>query len=115
MTHENIGVTNERTDILQWKTYERTLSLPSGEVGITLNLQWSFPATSSPEDLAAQDRNLQFKFGWFAHPIFVNGDYPDVMKTKIAEKSRALNRTSSRLPEFTQAEKIANKGKSRTI
>ena len=83
-------------------------------MGITLNLGWSLPATQSPEDLEAQDRNRQFSFGWFAHPIFRNGDYPDIMKTKIAEKSRALNLTSSRLPEFTQAEKDANRGKSAT-
>ncbi|XP_076452948.1 lactase/phlorizin hydrolase-like [Babylonia areolata] len=83
----------------------RYRSTQKGQVGITLNLGWSINATSSPEDLEAQDRNLQFELGWFAHPIFVNGDYPDVMKDVIGRKSKALNLTSSRLPEFTIAEK----------
>ncbi|XP_070205868.1 lactase/phlorizin hydrolase-like isoform X2 [Littorina saxatilis] len=81
-----------------------------GEVGITLNLGWGYPATDSPDDVAAQNRDLQFSFGWFAHPIFLNGDYPDVMKVKVNAKSSAINLTSSRLPEFTAAEKLANQG-----
>jgi hypothetical protein len=26
---------------------------------------------------------LRFALGWFANPIFVNGDYPEVMKQKV--------------------------------
>lgn len=53
---------------------------------------------------------MQFKLGWFAHPIFVNGDYPDVMKKLVASKKVSLNATKSRLPEFTTAEKAEING-----
>ena len=61
-----------------------------------------------PADVAAVDRNLQFFIGWFAHPVLVNGDYPEVMKTTIASKSSG----PSRLPAFTEAEKRLIKGDS---
>ena len=48
---------------------------------------------------------MQFFLGWYAHPIFVNGDYPEVMKEKVKEKSKKQGYSKSRLPEFTQQEK----------
>ena len=44
-----------------------------------------------PEDathVEAGETKMQFDIGWFAHPIFVNGHYPDVMREKV------LNNTS---------------------
>ncbi|XP_076434590.1 lactase/phlorizin hydrolase-like [Babylonia areolata] len=96
------------------KVYRRYVSSykssQKGQVGITINLGWAIPASQSQEDLAAQNRDLQFTFGWFAHPIFVNGDYPAVMKTQIAQKSFAFNMTRSRLPEFTALERNELRG-----
>ena len=54
---------------------------------------------------------MEFKLGWFANPIFVNGDYPEVMKTQVAAKSAAEGRNESRLPEFTELEKLLIQGK----
>ena len=48
--------------------------------------------------------------GWFAHPIYVNGDYPDVMKEYVKNMSDAQGVTPSRLPEFSAAEKTDIKG-----
>uniref|UniRef100_A0A8B9SEC9 Beta-glucosidase n=1 Tax=Apteryx owenii TaxID=8824 RepID=A0A8B9SEC9_APTOW len=53
---------------------------------------------------------MQFLAGWFAHPIFKNGDYHEVMKTRIRERSLAQGLTKSRLPEFTESEKQRIKG-----
>ncbi|XP_064613344.1 lactase/phlorizin hydrolase-like [Liolophura sinensis] len=79
-----------------------------GKVGITLDVSWTEPKTTSAADRAAADRAIQFKLGWFAHPIFGNGDYPEVMKSQIRDKSRGLPK--SRLPEFTAAEKNLTRG-----
>ena len=48
--------------------------------------------------------------GWFAHPIYVNGDYPDVMKEYVKNMSDAQGVPQSRLPEFSDAEKTNIKG-----
>lgn len=50
-----------------------------GNISITLNSNWEEGKTSDPADVAAADRSLQFALGLYAHPIFVNGDYPQVI------------------------------------
>ena len=53
-------------------------------MSITLNSEWIEPR--DPEDQSHWDaalRSHQFKIGMFAHPIFVNGDYPEVMKSML--------------------------------
>lgn len=54
---------------------------------------------------------MQFKLGWFANPIFGDGDYPKIMRDDIATKSQAQGFNESRLPQFTAEEKRLNKGK----
>ena len=45
------------------------------------------PKTSSFQDQAASNRSLQWWLGLYAHPIFVNGDYPEVIERSVREKS----------------------------
>jgi beta-glucosidase/6-phospho-beta-glucosidase/beta-galactosidase len=66
---------------------------------------WREPFSQDHKDISAAERARQFTVGWFAHPVFVNGDYPDVMKQLIAAKSLVEGRSQSRLPEFTDSEK----------
>ena len=83
-----------------------------GSVGITLNVGFAFPADlHNPDDLHASERDLLFNYGWFAHPV-VYGDYPEVMKKNILEKSLKQGNSTSRLPEFTEEEKQYIKGNS---
>lgn len=94
-----------------WHTYDDNYrSVQNGQVGITLNTDFYAPNSTEEADIQAADRVLQFSLGWFANPIFVNGDYPEVMKTAIAAKSADQGLSQSRLPEFTEEEIAYNKG-----
>ena len=84
----------------------------TGQVGITMNFDWHEPKNkTNPMDLEASEIANNFFLGWFAHPVFVNGDYPAVMKEKIANKSIHQKYNESRLPSFSDQEKSYIKGK----
>ena len=52
-------------------------------------MHWAEPRDpKSSDDIEAEERYLQFNFGWFAHPILKDGKYPPVMKEKIDYKSK---------------------------
>lgn len=75
-----------------------------------MDSDWKEPADNSTDAMEASERAMQFKLGWFAHPIFKNGDYPSVMKEAVANKSREQGFNTSRLPEFTNDEKMEING-----
>ncbi|ROL48943.1 Lactase-phlorizin hydrolase [Anabarilius grahami] len=82
-----------------------------GLVSISLNAEWAEPLdVNIPREVVAADRALQFQLGWFAHPIFKNGDYPDAMKIQVSDKSELQGLTESRLPSFTDEEKAFIQG-----
>ena len=82
----------------------------SGKVGINLAASWYQPKTSSePEVSKAVERAFQFQLGWFAEPILLTGDYPNVMKKQIANKSMTQG-VPNRVPVFTDKEKKIVKG-----
>jgi lactase-phlorizin hydrolase len=62
-------------------------------------------------DRYAAERALQFKLGWFANPIYGNGDYPAVMRHVVDKRSREEGKSKSRLPVFTEEEIKMNSGK----
>uniref|UniRef100_A0A3B4ZZP8 Lactase n=1 Tax=Stegastes partitus TaxID=144197 RepID=A0A3B4ZZP8_9TELE len=88
-----------------WHLYnEKYRATQSGVISITINSDWAEPRNPyKQEDVDAARRYLQFFIGWFAHPIF-RGDYPEIMKTTIRERSLAAGLAKSRLPEFTPEE-----------
>lgn len=47
--------------------------------------------------------------GLWANPLY-HGDFPELVKERVANRSRLEGRNSSRLPEFTEAEKRMVKG-----
>ena len=57
---------------------------PGAEVGITLNLSPSIPASKSPEDASAARHYDGFMNRWFLEPVF-RGQYPDDMIRDYAE------------------------------
>ncbi|XP_054064370.1 lactase/phlorizin hydrolase [Rissa tridactyla] len=95
-----------------WHLYnDKYRSQQLGKVGLVLNSDWAEPRTpSNSEDVRASERYLQFMLGWFAHPIFVNGDYPDILKAQIQEANQQCSTTVAQLPLFTEEEKSWVKG-----
>lgn len=53
---------------------------------------------------------MAFHLDFFAKPIFIDGDYPEVVKSQVASMSQKQGYPSSRLPEFTEEEKRMIKG-----
>ncbi|KAJ4448534.1 hypothetical protein ANN_10552 [Periplaneta americana] len=76
------------------------------KVSLTIPILWSEPLNrSSIADRKAAELSLQQKAGLYCHPIFSKeGDYPQELKDKIAERSRAQGFQKSRLPQFTPEE-----------
>ena len=82
-----------------------------GQLGITLNSDFIEPFDrNNPTHVEAAETILQFNLGWFGHAIYVDGDYPQVMKDNVADKSAKQGLSQSRLPEFTAQEKEFIKG-----
>lgn len=80
--------------------------------GITLSHTNAVPKDpSKPADREAADNYNHFNIGWFANPIYGNGDYPDIMRWQVGNKSLEQGFEKSRLPEFTDEERAMVKGK----
>ncbi|KAM9804518.1 lactase/phlorizin hydrolase-like [Neosynchiropus ocellatus] len=90
-----------------WHVYnDKYRTKQEGKVGIALNSDWAEPKDpTKPEDVAAANLYLQMMLGWFAHPIFVDGDYPAALKTQIEDKTAACVAPPAVLPVFTAKEK----------
>ena len=89
-----------------YQTYkENFFAKQGGNIMLALSSGWAVPKTDSIQDMGAADRYMQFHLGIFTHPIFVNGDYPDVVKNIVGNRSEAAG-IASRQPSFTQEEKI---------
>ncbi|XP_037301194.1 myrosinase 1-like [Manduca sexta] len=77
----------------------------NGTIFISISAARYEPNSDSEEDIkAAEDANM-FDWGMYAHPIFFeSGDYPQIVKDRIAQKSAEQGYPRSRLPEFTPEE-----------
>jgi beta-glucosidase/6-phospho-beta-glucosidase/beta-galactosidase len=77
-------------------------SVQGGEIGITLNGDWKTEWDDSPENIAAAQVAKDFAIGWFADPVYLNGDYPTSMRNILGD----------RLPTFTEEERALVLGSS---
>lgn len=95
-----------------WHVYDN-LYRPKqhGKVGIVLNSDWAEPKTpGNLEDIRAAERYLHFMLGWFAHPIFVNGDYSDILKSQIQQTNQQCPTPIVTLPVFSDEDKLLLNG-----
>ena len=72
----------------------------TGPISFKTNGGYKIPLTNSSEDALAVQRAWDFNEGWFANPVFIDGDYPKYLKEY----------TSTFLRNFTDEEKAAIKG-----
>lgn len=62
---------------------------------------FSFP--KDPKDIVSSDIGFEYECGWLANPIYsTTGDYPAIMKKRIAENSKFEGLPRSRLPRFSK-------------
>ncbi|KAH8547493.1 glycoside hydrolase superfamily [Umbelopsis sp. PMI_123] len=66
-----------------------------GEITFKANFGYTPPMTNSTADADASERGKAFGPGWFLNPVWINGDYPEIMKSTLG----------SSLPEFTEEQK----------
>lgn len=71
-----------------------------GRVSMALASHWIKPSRTRRESLMECQCSLDHVLGWFARPLFTDGDYPLCMRDRLG----------SRLPSFTQEEKDYIKG-----
>ncbi|KAF2903159.1 hypothetical protein ILUMI_03029 [Ignelater luminosus] len=84
-----------------------------GRIGLPIDCQWNEPETNSTEDINTAERALQFQCGFYGQPIFSKkGDYPQVVKDLIANRSKIEGFFRTRLPLFTPEEVNYIKGTS---
>lgn len=94
-----------RAHAMAWHSYN-TFFRPKqkGLVSLAINTDWLEPLDPDcTEDIAATERCLAFTLGWFAWPVFVTGDYPEMMRAFIDTNSKKLGYSKKlRLPVFSK-------------
>ena len=55
------------------------------QIGITNNMDWREPLTSSAADVAAAERAREWWLAWFCDPIWL-GDYPPSMREALGDR-----------------------------
>lgn len=75
-------------------------STQNGKVGIVLNSGFNYAKYEN--DTVSSEVAFQFELGTYAHPIFSkDGDYPNVVKERVAANSKFEGLKKSRLPSFS--------------
>lgn len=76
-------------------------SIYHGKIGLVIPVM--YPISKNAEDKESTDIAFEFQCGMSAHPIFSKkGDYPEIVKRKVAERSRAQGYNDSRLPTLSE-------------
>uniref|UniRef100_W5MNV0 Klotho n=1 Tax=Lepisosteus oculatus TaxID=7918 RepID=W5MNV0_LEPOC len=96
---------------LAWHVYDKEFrEAQKGQVSLTLHMDWVEPAYSfSRDDVEPAIRVLDFRIGWFAEPIFGDGDYPEGMR-KWLQQRNTLDLFGYHLPVFSEKDKKLVRG-----
>ncbi|TDG99710.1 hypothetical protein EPR50_G00197820 [Perca flavescens] len=102
-----VGHNMLRAHAMAWHSYNSFYrTKQKGAVSLAFNSDWLEPLNAGcTEDIAATERYFAFTLGWFAWPVFVTGDYPELMRSAIDAQSKKTGCSgSSRLPSFSKDE-----------
>ncbi|XP_006874426.1 PREDICTED: klotho [Chrysochloris asiatica] len=84
-----------------WHLYNTSFRpTQGGRVSIALSSHWISPRRMTDHAIKECQKSLDFVLGWFAKPVFLDGDYPESMRSNL----------SSLLPVFTESERKFVKG-----
>ncbi|XP_044732201.1 myrosinase 1-like [Chrysoperla carnea] len=76
-----------------------------GKIGVAYDMGWLEPKTNSKEDIEAAKRGYEFQVGLYANAIYSkDGDFPAIVKERVAYMSARQNLSKSRLPKLTSEE-----------
>lgn len=64
--------------------------MPNSSISFKNSGGYKIPSTNSSDDAIAVQRAWDFSEGWFANPIFINGDYPAYLKSYVSTFLRNL-------------------------
>ncbi|XP_078401463.1 klotho [Cetorhinus maximus] len=101
-----VGHSLIKAHALVWHLYNNEFrKTQNGQISVSLHADWVDPADPfSRNDIEAAARTLEFDIGWFAEPIFGNGDYPFIMRDWQSQRQN-VGWYNSYLPHFTTEEK----------
>lgn len=102
-----VGHNMLRAHAMAWHSYNtRYRAEQGGRISLAINSDWLEPLRPEcSDDIAATERRLAFTLGWFAWPVFVTGDYPEIMRRAIdAQSKKQAYVAESRLPTFSKEE-----------
>ncbi|CAH1098962.1 unnamed protein product [Psylliodes chrysocephalus] len=87
-----------------WHIYDELFRKTNkGQVGMVIDSTWYEPGSENDEDKEAAERAMQFDIGIYGNPLF-NGDWPAVVKERVAARSKLEGFSESRLPVLTDFE-----------
>ncbi|KAL0895549.1 hypothetical protein ABMA27_011652 [Loxostege sticticalis] len=95
-----------------YRAYNRDYKpVQNGECGITISVNWFGPLTNSTEDQFAAEMRRQAEWGIYAEPIFSkDGGFPKELEERVATKSLQQGYQWSRMPSFTEEERMFVRG-----
>ncbi|XP_030017480.1 cytosolic beta-glucosidase isoform X2 [Sphaeramia orbicularis] len=104
-----VGHNMLRAHAMAWHSYDSSYrAKQKGLVSLAINSDWLEPLQPDcTDDIVATERDFAFTLGWFAWPVFLTGDYPEIMRSAIDANSRRVGYTgASRLPSFSKDEPV---------
>ncbi|KAH8821859.1 glycoside hydrolase family 1 protein [Xylogone sp. PMI_703] len=69
----------------------------NGTIAFKTNGGFKIPLTNSSDDALAVQRAWDFNEGWFANPVFINGDYPPALKEYVSTLGLSFTEEQKRL------------------